>query len=73
MRILVRAHIGRFGWSPGSGLSEESKKERGCPLQQFLSARKGIQVVPRKIFALSFWGIFESVDSELPRLRAFLI
>ena len=30
-------------------------------------------MVPRKIFALSFWGIFESADSELPRLRAFLI
>ena len=30
-------------------------------------------MVPRKIFALSFWEIFESADSEIPRLRAFLI
>ena len=49
----VRAHVGAGGWSPGSGPSEPSVGRYGEARYSFLSARKGIQVVPRKAFALS--------------------
>ena len=47
---VVRGHAVKSGWSPRSGFPEHRLGECGSARYSSLSARKGIQVVPRKIF-----------------------